>query len=54
MNNDQLEGIGQIILGVGSLVISVAEYRRGERRDALIGVEGALYLLWNGVSEYRK
>lgn len=54
MNSDELEGIGRTILGVGSLVISVAEYQRGERRDALIGAATALYLLWQGVSKYRR
>jgi hypothetical protein len=53
MNSDQLEVIGQTIIGVGSLVISLAEFRRDKRRDALISAVIALYLLWKGISEYR-
>ena len=53
MNDDQLEGVGLIIIGLGSLVVSVAEYQRSERLSALIAGVTGLWIMRDSVSKYQ-
>jgi hypothetical protein len=53
MNDDQLEGIGLIVTGIGSLVVSVAEHQRGERLSALVAVATGLWIMRDGISKYQ-